>query len=128
MSKATAAPKTPSAGKAAKSSPAVAKSPAKAPKAASTSTAKAAVPRARKAAAPSPAEVKSPAKAPKPVATRSRKAASAPLPDELRRRYVAVAAYYIAERRGFQGRPSDDDWYEAEEQIRLQFSTSGSKP
>ena len=128
MSKATAAPKTPSAGKAAKPSPAVAKSPAKAPKAASTSTAKAAVPRARKAAAPSPAEVKGSAKSPKPVAARAKKADSAPLPDELRRRYVAVAAYYIAERRGFQGRPSDDDWYEAEEQIRLQFSTSGSKP
>ena len=123
MSKATAAPKTPSAGKAAKSSPTVAKSPAKA-----ASTATTAVPRARKAAAPSPAEVKSPAKSPKPVAARAKKAASAPLPDELRRRYVAVAAYYIAERRGFQGRPSDDDWYEAEEQIRLQFSTSGSKP
>lgn len=123
MSKATATPSAPRARKAAKSSPAVAKSPAKA-----ASTATTAVPRARKAAAPSPAEVKSPAKAPKPVATRSRKPASAPLPDELRRRYVAVAAYYIAERRGFQGRPSDDDWYEAEEQIRLQFSTSGSKP
>ena len=123
MSKATATPTAPHAKKAAKSSPAVAKSPAKA-----ASTATAAVPRARKAAAPSPAEVKSPAKAPKPIAARARKPASAPLPDELRRRYVAVAAYYIAERRGFQGRPSDDDWYEAEEQIRLQFSTSGSKP
>ena len=125
MSKATATPKAPRAKKSTDSNPAVARSPAKP---VSTSTAKAAVPRARKAAAPSPAEVKSPAKSPKPVAARAKKAASAPLPDELRRRYVAVAAYYIAERRGFQGRPSDADWFEAEEQIRLQFSASGSKP
>jgi hypothetical protein len=128
MSKATATPKAPRAKKSTDSSPAVARSPVKAPKAASTSTAKAAVPRARKAAAPSPAEVKSPAKSPKPVAARAKKPASAPLSDDLRRRYVSVAAYYIAERRGFQGRPSEADWFEAEEQIRLQFSANGSKP
>ena len=127
MSKATATPKAPRAKKSTDSSPAVTRSPAKAPKAVSTSTAKAALPRARKAAAPSPAEVKSPAKSPKPAA-RAKKADSAPLPDELRRRYVAEAAYYIAERRGFQGRRSEADWFEAEEQIRLQFSASGSKP
>jgi len=38
-------------------------------------------------------------------------------PDELRRQWIAEAAYYIAERRGFDGRSPDEDWWEAEAEI-----------
>jgi hypothetical protein len=39
-----------------------------------------------------------------------------------RDRYIAEAAYYIAERRGFSGGMELDDWLEAEVQISRLFS------
>ncbi|MDI6750960.1 MAG: DUF2934 domain-containing protein [Rhodocyclaceae bacterium] len=39
------------------------------------------------------------------------------LTPEQRRLYVEVAAYYIAERRGFQGGSQMDDWVQAEAEI-----------
>lgn len=54
-------------------------------------------------------------KAAPPAAARS--ATSRPLPDEKRRYYVEVAAYYIAERRGFPGGSQLDDWVQAEIEI-----------
>lgn len=39
------------------------------------------------------------------------------LTPEQRRLYVEVAAYYIAERRGFQGGSEMDDWVQAEAEI-----------
>lgn len=44
-------------------------------------------------------------------------AVSGTIPEELRRAWVAEAAYYIAERRGFCGGSPDDDWWQAEAQI-----------
>ncbi|MEW6513725.1 MAG: DUF2934 domain-containing protein [Pseudomonadota bacterium] len=100
----------------------------------------AAKPKAEKAAKPAtkaPAAKKAPAekkpavkKAPaakKPAAkTTSVKPAAAPavavnaipiLTPDQRRYYVEVAAYYIAERRGFHGSSQMDDWVQAEEEI-----------
>lgn len=42
---------------------------------------------------------------------------AAPIPEELRRAWVAEAAYYIAERRGFNGGSPEDDWCRAEVEI-----------
>jgi hypothetical protein len=36
---------------------------------------------------------------------------------EERERYIAEAAYYLAEHRAFEGGDPQQDWYEAEEQI-----------
>lgn len=36
---------------------------------------------------------------------------------EERERYIAEAAYYLAEHRAFEGGDPRQDWYEAEEQI-----------
>lgn len=88
--KAEAAPKVPAAKK-----PAAAKAPAKKPAAA-----KKAVP-AKKAAAVV-------AEQPNVVPV---------LTHDQRRYYVEVAAYYIAERRGFHGGSQMDDWVQAEEEI-----------
>lgn len=35
---------------------------------------------------------------------------------------VATAAYYLAESRGFEGGSPDEDWYEAEAQLREQMA------
>lgn len=112
------------------------KAPAKAP-AKSTQTAKAAAP--TKAAAP--AKVKAPAKlakpapakaAAKPAKAAAPKAAAKPKADkpaaksagkraavapDQRRFYIEVAAYYIAERRGFHGGSQLADWAQAEKEI-----------
>jgi hypothetical protein len=59
----------------------------------------------------------------RPAAPRSRKSAATgdaprPLLDAGRRsEYIAVAAYFIAERRGFQGSYEFDDWVSAEAEI-----------
>lgn len=53
---------------------------------------------------------------------KSRKAAVAIGPEE-RRQFVALAAYYIAERRGFDGKSALDDWVEAESQIDTMIAT-----
>ncbi|MBI3525740.1 MAG: DUF2934 domain-containing protein [Betaproteobacteria bacterium] len=40
-----------------------------------------------------------------------------PISDEHRRRYIELAAFYIAERRGFSGGNSLEDWLQAEAEI-----------
>jgi len=45
------------------------------------------------------------------------KPALAPLAPDQRRYYIEVAAYYIAERRGFHGGSELDDWAQAEAEI-----------
>ena len=47
--------------------------------------------------------------------------------DEERRERIAVAAYYNAERRGFQPGGEADDWLKAEEQIDGKASEKGPK-
>lgn len=69
--------------------------------------AKAAAP---KAAAPAPV-----AKATKPAA--KRKKAAHTVPQEQRAHYIEVAAFYIAERRGFAPGDPMDDWLAAETEI-----------
>lgn len=61
-----------------------------------------------KAAAAKPAKTAKPAAAKKSVPS---------LPPEQRRFYVEVAAYYIAERRGFHGGSELNDWVDAENEI-----------
>ncbi|MCC7059004.1 MAG: DUF2934 domain-containing protein [Burkholderiaceae bacterium] len=43
----------------------------------------------------------------------------AAVPEDHRRQWVAEAAYYIAERRGFHGGSPEDDWSRAEAEIAL---------
>lgn len=90
--KKSAAPKT-----AAKATPAKAKAPA-APKAKKAPVAK---PAAKASAAPA----------------KTAKAARPPVSVDQRRHYVEVAAYYIAERRGFDGGDALGDWAAAEAEI-----------
>lgn len=72
---------------------------------------------------PAVAPAAKPAKAPaKPRAKRSESAASAvsnaiQMTPEERHRVVAEAAYFIAERRGFAGGSSIEDWLQAEADI-----------
>jgi hypothetical protein len=72
---------------------------------------------------PAVAPAAKPAKAPaKPRAPRSKSAASAAgnailLTPEERHRFVAEAAYFIAERRGFASGSSTEDWLQAEAEI-----------
>ncbi len=54
-------------------------------------------------------------KAPSPIMAPS--AVSAVLTDDQRRRMIAEAAYYRAERRGFIGGSPEQDWIEAEAEI-----------
>jgi hypothetical protein len=61
------------------------------------------------------APTKDQAAAPKAPAKRSRKVAK--VDPELRRHYVEVAAYYIAERRGFLDGCANEDWVQAELEI-----------
>lgn len=70
--------------------------------------------KAAKAVTAKPAAAAKPAKA-----TSTKKTASAVpnLAPEQRRYYVEVAAYYIAERRAFQGGNAMDDWAQAEREI-----------
>ena len=59
-------------------------------------------------------------KRPAPPRKKSPKAAGAgkpPVSAEQRRHYIEVAAYYIAERRGFAGADPHDDWVQAEIEI-----------
>lgn len=44
-------------------------------------------------------------------------APAAGVPDDERRTWIAEAAYYIAERRGFCGGSPEDDWCQAESEI-----------
>ncbi len=85
------------------------------------------------ASKPAAAPAKKPAAAAKPAAKPARKSAAkaaaaatvpievkhsaaAPSPEQ-RRYYVEVAAYYIAERRGFHGGSELSDWVQAEREI-----------
>lgn len=92
---------------------------AKAPAKAATATKAAAKPAAPKAAvakaAPAKAAAKPATKAAKPAAKRS--AGTSPVTTDQRRFYVEVAAYYIAERRGFHGGSQIADWVQAEKEI-----------
>ncbi|NWG31774.1 MAG: DUF2934 domain-containing protein [Rhodocyclaceae bacterium] len=85
-------------------------------------------PAAKKPAAPQTPSAKKPAKAKAPAAEKGASRTVAPpeaeqapamtvLTPEQRRLYVEVAAYYIAERRGFQGGSEMDDWVQAEAEI-----------
>jgi hypothetical protein len=40
---------------------------------------------------------------------------------------VATAAYYLAEARGFEGGSADEDWYEAEAEMRERFGAADSQ-
>jgi hypothetical protein len=89
----------------------------------------AAKPKAAKPAAKAPADKKPAAKktpAPRKAAAKAASAKSAAggqpssipvLTPDQRRYYVEVAAYYIAERRGFHGGSEMDDWVRAESEI-----------
>lgn len=83
--------------------------PAAKPKAAKT----AAKPAARKAPAPK----KAAAEAASAESSVARPRSIPKLTPDQRRYYVEVAAYYIAERRGFHGGSEMDDWVQAEEDI-----------
>lgn len=95
IDKKPAAPKT-----AAKAAPAKAKAPA-APKKAKTAAAAKSKPAAAAKAAPAKAA----------------KTSRPPVGADQRRNYVEVAAYYIAERRGFSGGDALEDWAAAEAEI-----------
>lgn len=94
-----------------------------------TSTKSGAKPASKTAAKPQPAKsaapaAKKPAVAKKPAAVAKKPAVKAAkpsgnigIPPEQRRYYVEVAAYYIAERRGFHGGSQLDDWVQAESEI-----------
>jgi len=53
----------------------------------------------------------------KPARAAPAKAAKPQVSSEQRRHYIEVAAYYIAERRGFSGASVHDDWVQAEFEI-----------
>lgn len=109
-----------------------AEKPAKAAKPAPATAAKSSKPKPKAAAkVAEKVATKAPAKAAaKPVAAKAVAAktstagkpaaaskAKPALPHEQRRFYVEVAAYYIAERRGFHGGSEFDDWVQAETEI-----------
>jgi hypothetical protein len=50
-------------------------------------------------------------------AATGRKANGAAISDAQRRNYIEVAAYYIAERRGFHGDSTLEDWAQAEREV-----------
>ncbi|MBI3775245.1 MAG: DUF2934 domain-containing protein [Gammaproteobacteria bacterium] len=64
---------------------------------------------------------------PTPKATRAASKTSKALPaapittSEERHRLIAETAYYLAERRGFQGSNPDQDWFEAASQVDKLF-------
>jgi hypothetical protein len=51
------------------------------------------------------------------IATVSRLVAAPPMSPEERRHLIEVAAYCIAERRGFSGGSADADWHQAEREV-----------
>jgi surface antigen len=74
-------------------------------------------PAAKKAAAPKKAAAKKAVTVTSKPATVAKTRSGANLTPEQRRYYVEVAAYYIAERRGFQGGSQLEDWANAEAEI-----------
>ena len=81
----------------------------------STSTERAPKPAAKTAETTSPATSRAPRKKSTSTAPASHNAIQ--LTPEERQRYVAEAAYFIAERRGFGGGSETDDWLQAETEI-----------
>lgn len=92
----------------------------------------AAAPKAKPAAAPKAAKSVTPVKAAKPAAraakTTGNKRAKGAVPPEQHRYYVEVAAYYIAERRGFQEGNALDDWAAAEAEVERLLSAGVLNP
>jgi hypothetical protein len=86
-----------------------AKTPAKSPKAAAPASGRAAAP--ARAERPAAAQVSAPAH------KSSRPPRMPKIDPEQRQHYVEVAAYYIAERRGFLGGCEVEDWVQAEREI-----------
>lgn len=77
-----------------------------------------------------PAQTKSPsAKAPRKTAptvkAKAIPAATAVVTSEERHRLITEAAYYIAEKRGFQGGDPEQDWLNAAAQVDKMFMESG---
>lgn len=104
------------------------KAPAKSTTTSKATATKAAAKPAKAAPAKAPAKVASKPAAPKAAAPKAakpaaKKAAGAmkgngpTVAPEQRRYYVEVAAYYIAERRGFRGGSQLSDWAQAEKEI-----------
>jgi len=104
--------------KAKPTAPAATKAVAPAKPAAAKAAAKpvAAKPVAKAAPAKAPAATTAKPAAPKKEAVAA-KPKLTPLAPDQRRFYVEVAAYYIAERRGFHGESQLNDWIEAENEI-----------
>ena len=76
-----------------------------------------------KASAPQPAKRTPTINKPKGRATRQHVITS-----EERQRMIAEAAYYLAEKRGFQGGNSQQDWFEAAAQIdRVMINSDSNK-
>lgn len=74
------------------------------------------VTKAKREAKPKPASKPAvAAAAAKPARSRARKPAA--IPSDQRRHYIEVAAYHIAERRGFAAGNPLDDWMQAEAEI-----------
>ena len=68
--------------------------------------------------APARSRARTPASAPRPrTAGNTPAQATPPVAPEDRARWIEVAAYYIAERRGFANGSPDDDWLEAEREL-----------
>jgi hypothetical protein len=93
-------------------------------------TKRVAEPKAAKPAAAKPAAKEPTARTTTPSRSKSAEAApdtAAPLSAEDRARYVAEAAYYIAERRGFPGGTEAQDWLDAETQIDAMLAGSSTR-
>lgn len=76
-----------------------------------------AVPKTAVKAAPKPAPKAATKAAPKARTAAARSAKPAGVPQEQRRNYIEMAAYYIAERRGFAPGNPLEDWVQAEAEI-----------
>lgn len=106
--------------------------PAAKPKAAPKAATKAPPAKTAKAVKATPAKPKAAATAPKATAKPKAAAKQAPakpkITPEQYRLYVEVAAYHIAERRGFQGGDALEDWAQAEAEIDRLLSEGILKP
>lgn len=85
--------------------------------AAPKTTSKPAPAKTKAAAAPKAKPATKTGAAPAVAAAKARKPAARPVGEAQRRHYIEVAAYYIAERRGFNGGDALEDWAAAEVEI-----------
>lgn len=121
--KALSPAKAPATGKAAARSKPVAK-------AAATPAKPVAAKKATSAGKPAVKTVVAPAKQSRPAVKKTgveaklqaAKSARPPVSEEQRRNYIEVAAYYIAERRGFFGASALEDWTQAEAEVDRMLS------